>query len=82
MGYVNIQIGGSLLHAKPRPETNKQFPAMELGHAAAITDAIAYLASLLPAQIALDHALHAEGAEPALGFGLPRVLADPQEGDK
>jgi hypothetical protein len=48
------------------------FSAIEHGHAHAVTQAIAYLATeVLPEAIENDHKLHDEGAEPSQGFGRP-----------
>ena len=69
MGVINLSIAGSF---RRDMQGTKQFSAMESGHAAALGEAIDYLASLLPAAIAQDHALQAEGAFPNDRFKLPR----------
>lgn len=69
MGFIVIEVGGSMLNAKPCPPQRQEFSALEYGHAAAIGEAIAFLASLLPAQSNLDHRLQATKAAPRLGFG-------------
>jgi hypothetical protein len=65
MGVITVSINGSFDRSM---RGAKSFGAMESGHAAAIGDAIAYLASLLPEAIRQDHQLHAEGATPKDGF--------------
>lgn len=59
MGMVAIQIRGSFGN-KP----NVTFSAMEGGHALALTRAIEYLTSQLPAAIQADHRLHDGGDRP------------------
>jgi hypothetical protein len=59
MGYVNVELGGSFGNTKPHSNVKQQFSALELGHAAAISEAIEFLASLLPCAIDLDHRLQA-----------------------
>lgn len=68
MGQIGIDVNGSF-----PAEMRKRvlFGAMESGHAAAIGEAIDYLASLLPSAIKQDHALHADNAYPNDRFGLP-----------
>ena len=67
MGQIGIDLNGSF-PAEMRKRVT--FSAMESGHAAAIGEAIDYLAGLLPAAIKQDHALHADGAFPDDGFGI------------
>jgi len=63
MGMIRIETAGSFGHSE------KNFTAMEYGHANAIAEAITYLAyELLPKATAQDHALQAEGAFPNKGF--------------
>lgn len=59
MGMVRVQIRGSFGN---RPDA--EYSAMEGGHAMAITRAISYLTSELPAAIKLDHQLAATGDKP------------------
>ena len=59
MGMIKVQIRGSFGN-KPDAE----YSAMEGGHAFALSRAIAYLASELPAAIALDHQLSRDGDKP------------------
>lgn len=66
MGVLNITTGGSF------PNRNKQFGAMDHGHAHAVAQAIAWLSEeVLPAAIEQDHKLHGEGASPRMGFDRP-----------
>lgn len=65
MGMIRIQIVGSF-----DPHVDQSFSAMEHGHAAAVAEAIAFLAKVaLPQAIAQDHALQAQGHAPSDGFG-------------
>lgn len=66
MGVLNISTGGSF------PTRNKQFGAMDHGHAHAVADAIRWLSEeVLPEAIERDHKLHADGAAPRMGFDRP-----------
>lgn len=70
MGYINIEIGGSFGNTKPHSNIQRQFSALELGHAAALAEAIEFLAELLPLSIDLDHRLQAIHSMPGRGFGV------------
>lgn len=74
MGYVRVSLGGSFGTMRGREDPAPfaaEFAAIDLGHAWAIGEAIAYLAEMLPEAIELDHRLHGEGALPRSGgFGL------------
>lgn len=62
MGLLSIHARGSF------PDQARTFSAMEHGHAHAVAQAIEWLSSeVLPAAIAQDHRLHAEGATPSAG---------------
>lgn len=64
MGVLRVDLSGSF------PTRSKTFGAMAHGHAAAVAEAIAWLATdILPDAIAQDHKLHSEGATPNKGFG-------------
>ena len=64
MGVINIGLMGSF--GAPR---QKLFSAQRKGHAAAVAEAIAYLAEVeLPKAIVLDHECHNDNAEPTQGF--------------
>jgi hypothetical protein len=64
MGAINITLAGSFGNHR-----SKQFSAMEKGHAAAVSEAIKYLAEVeLPKAIENDHRCHADGIEPSAGF--------------
>lgn len=63
MGYITIQTGGSF------PQWNRQFDAMDSGHAHAVAQAIKWLSEeVLPEAIEHDHALHDRGMRPRMGF--------------
>jgi len=65
MGTITIQLAGSFGESR-----SKRFSAMEVGHAQAVADAIAYLASEEMARaIVNDHACQRDGIEPSKGFG-------------
>ena len=65
MLIVSIRQEGSF-----RPLAENTFTAMNGGHAQAITEAIEWLAGdVMSNAIKQDHALHDEGASPAVGFG-------------
>lgn len=70
MGMLTINLQGSFGNASAK------FSAMDKGHAAAVAEAIDYLAKVeLPKAIANDHRCHAEGIEPAQGFaGAGKIL--------
>lgn len=69
MGMIRIDINGSF--APGGMAGSRSFGAMKSGHAAALGEAIAHLASLMPQAVALDHSLHADDAYPTDRFGLP-----------
>ena len=75
MGYINVQVGGSFDNSICG---TRQFDAMESGHAVAVGEAIAWLASLLPEAVRHDHQLHSEGVTPRDGF---RVKGAPDGSD-
>ena len=63
MGTIRIVTAGSF------PFRDKQFGAIERGHAHAVAQAIQYLSEeVLPEAIERDHRLQAEGAKPTKGF--------------
>lgn len=65
MGMIQVSTWGSF-----RPHQDKQFCAIEHGHARAVADAIRWLSEVvLPDAIKQDHDLHSEGAKPDKGFG-------------
>lgn len=65
MGVIRIDVEGSF-----KPRVGKMFSAMKHGHAAAVSEAIAWLSGeVLPAAIAQDHELHAEQQFPEARFG-------------
>ena len=64
MGMIIIEASGSFKFSQ------KQFCAIDHGHADAVAQAIEYLASeLLPKSIFMDHKLHSENERPNKGFG-------------
>jgi hypothetical protein len=64
VGVIRIITDGSF------PKRVKEFSAMEHGHAAAISDAIAWLSDKpLKAAIRQDHELHEDGEKPSKQFG-------------
>ena len=64
MGMVSITMKGSF------PYKEKTFSAMKHGHAAAVSEAIAWLSKdILPKAIRQDHDLHERGEKPAERFG-------------
>jgi hypothetical protein len=66
MGVIRIQTGGSF------PNRDRNFGAIEHGHAHAVAEAIEFLAKeVLPEAIERDHRLQATGAEPTKGFDRP-----------
>lgn len=65
MGMIRILVVGSFA-----PHLEQDFSAMERGHAAAVAEAIAFLANVvMPKAIAQDHALQGDGHYPSKGFG-------------
>lgn len=63
MGQLVITLQGSFGNATAK------FSAQDVGHAAAISEAIEYLARVeMPKAIANDHRCHRDGIEPAQGF--------------
>lgn len=64
MGTITIRLGGSFRRVE------RTFSAQELGHAAAIAQAIEWLTKQQLTAIHQDHRLQAEGAAPSRGFGL------------
>lgn len=68
MGVLRIVTAGSF------PFRDKQFSAIEHGHAHAVAQAIRYLSEeVLPEAIDRDHRLHDEGAKPSKGFAHAEV---------
>ena len=65
MGVLTVSIAGSFgVHR------SKIFGAMNIGHAAAIAQAIQYLSEVeLPLAIKNDHECQRDGIEPSEGFG-------------
>ena len=69
MGIIQIYIGGSFDYM-----CEKEFSAMDHGHAATVSEAIKFLASeVMPSAIAQDHKLQAKGHLPRDGFGQKGV---------
>ncbi len=65
MGIIQIYIGGSFDYM-----CEKEFSAMDHGHASSVAEAIKFLSSeVMPSAIAQDHKLQAEGNLPRDGFG-------------
>lgn len=65
MGLIRVEVAGSF-----RPRGNRIFKAQSHGHAQAVAAAIEWLsAEVLPAAIAQDHELQAEGVAPEKGYG-------------
>jgi hypothetical protein len=78
MGYINVELGGSVAGQFGMQAGNKIFTAMGHGHADAVARAIEYLsAEVLPRSIALDHELHGEGKSPDYGFTASRISKQP-----
>ena len=65
MGQIRISVEGSF--AKGRG--HHSFSAMKHGHARCVTDAIAFLVSILPDATRQDHELHDQGHRPQEPFG-------------
>jgi hypothetical protein len=80
MGEIRIDVHGSFATTRARMTRSRTFEATTFGYAAALGEAIAYLTSLLPPAIELDHALQAEGARPTKGFGLPEESTEENQG--
>ena len=67
MGTITVTLAGSF-----GTQGQRQFSAMEHGHAAAVADMIAFLAlEVLPNEIKHDHELAKLGKCPTKGFGKP-----------
>lgn len=65
MGTITITMNGSFGGYR-----SKTVSAMQKGHAAAVAEAIDYLATEeLPKAIKNDHECHSAGLEPEAGFG-------------
>jgi hypothetical protein len=70
MGQITIQLHGSFGALR-----SKTFSAMDKGHAAAIAEAIGYLAEVeMPKAIKNDHECHRDNIEPRMGFGGQGLL--------
>jgi hypothetical protein len=67
MGMIRITVGGSFNN----PNT-MEFSAMKAGHAAALGEAIKYLASLLPDAIHNDHLCQFDNEYPEDKFGIKK----------
>lgn len=74
MGTITISFNGSFGWKQPR-----QFSAMSAGHAAAIAEAIKYLAGEeMQKAILNDHECQRDNIEPAKGFGgIKKILPEP-----
>lgn len=80
MGQIVITLRGSF--GEPRTAT---FSAMDGGHAAAVAEAITYLASdEMPKAVQNDHECHRDGIQPREGYGkrglMPVLFAGEDQG--
>lgn len=76
MGQIRIELMGSFGRAR-----SKTFSAMTKGHASAIAEAIAYLATEeMPLAVVNDHQCHNDGEAPAQGFAGSVAIKRPSAG--
>lgn len=69
MGMIRIEVAGSFDR-----EPAQAFSAEANGHAAAVAEAIRWLAgTVLPKAIANDHRCHTDGVAPSNGFAGQRI---------
>ena len=73
MGTIRIEVRGSFLESAACA-IDREFSAMDNGHADAVAQAIEFLSgTLLPKATELDHRLHNDGDGPRLGWERQRT---------